>query len=79
MWIRTTPNLWSPDRREWVPAEHLVDFVINAVEQLNLSAARVNDRGSGSKQYPPGMMLALLFAGARNALAARSVASISVG
>ena len=52
--------LLPPDLREWVPADHLVHFVIDAVEQLDVSAARVNERGSGSEQYPPGMMLALL-------------------
>ncbi len=52
--------LLPPDLRDWVPAEHLVHFVIDAVEQLDLRAARVNERGSGSEQYPPAMMLALL-------------------
>jgi len=57
---RETPLLLPPDLREWVPAGHLVHFVIDAVEQLDVSTARVNERGSGSEQYPPGMMLALL-------------------
>lgn len=57
---RETPMLLPPDLREWVPADHLVHFVIDAVEQLDVGAAQVNERGSGSEQYPPGMMLALL-------------------
>jgi transposase len=57
---RETPMLLPPDLRDWVPQDHLVHFVIEAVEQLDVSTARVNERGSGSEQYPPGMMLALL-------------------
>ena len=48
------------DLRQWVPEDDLVHFVINAVDSMNLSAISVNTRGSGSKQYPPRMMLALL-------------------
>lgn len=57
---RETPMLLPPDLREWVPADHLVHFMMAAVEQLDLRAARVNERGSGSEQYPPAMMLGLL-------------------
>jgi transposase len=48
------------DLRQWVPENDLVHFVISAVDSMNLSAVSVNTRGSGSKQYPPRMMLALL-------------------
>lgn len=57
---RETPMLLPPDLRDWVPADHLVHFVIDAVEQFDVSSARINQRGSGSEQYPPGMMLGLL-------------------
>lgn len=57
---RDTPMLLPPDLRQWVPEDDLVHFVINAVETMNLSAVSVNSRGSGSKQYPPRMMLALV-------------------
>ncbi len=57
---RDTPYIMPPDLREWVPEEHLVHFVIDAVDQLDLRMARVNERGSGAAQYPPSMMLALL-------------------
>lgn len=57
---RDTPLLLPPSLHEWVPADHLVHFIIDAVEQLDLRAARVNERGSGSEQYPPATMLALL-------------------
>jgi transposase len=57
---RDTPLLLPPDLRDWVPQDHLVHFIIDAVALLDLSAARVNHRGTGSEQYPPSMMLALL-------------------
>ena len=57
---RETPMLLPPDLREWVPADHLVHFIMDAVEQLDVRTARVNERGSGSAQYPPAMMLGLL-------------------
>ena len=55
-----TPLLLPPDLRDWVPADHLVHFVMDAVGLLDLREARVNLRGSGSAQYPPSMMLSLL-------------------
>jgi transposase len=55
-----TPLLLPPDLRDWVPEDHLVHFILEAVGLLDLSTARVNHRGTGSEQYPPGMMLGLL-------------------
>lgn len=57
---RDTALLLPPDMREWVPEDHLVHFILEAVEQLDLRAARVNERGTGSEQYPPSLLLALL-------------------
>ncbi len=57
---RETPMLLPVDLRDWIPENDLVHFVIGAVDTMNLSAVSVNSRGSGSKQYPPRMMLALL-------------------
>lgn len=55
-----TPLLLPPNLRDWVPDDHLVHFVLDAVAALNLSHVKVNQRGTGSQQYPPVMMLALL-------------------
>ena len=55
-----TPLLLPPDLRDWVPPDHLVHFIMDAVGLLDLSAARVNHSGSGSEQYPPSLMLGLL-------------------
>ncbi len=57
---RRTPLLLPVDLREWVPAGHIVHFIIDAVDSLDLGAAKVNQRGTGSEQYPPSLMLALL-------------------
>ena len=37
---RDTALLLPPDMRTWVPADHLVHFILDAVEQLDLRAAR---------------------------------------
>ena len=46
--------------RDWVPERHMVHFILEAIEKLDLSCFRLNWRGTGSEQYPPSMMLALL-------------------
>jgi transposase len=57
---RETPMLFPPDMRDWLPEDHLVYFIVDAVNQINLSGFKVNKRGSGSEQFPPEMMLSLL-------------------
>jgi transposase len=57
---RDTPLLLPPNLRDWVPADHLVHFVLDAVEALDLRQVKVNTRGTGSEQYPPQMLLGLL-------------------
>ena len=46
------------DLRDWVPADHLVHFILDAVEQIHMAHFHVNHRGTGSEQDPPTMMLA---------------------
>ncbi len=53
------PLLLPPDLREWVPANHLVHFIMDAVGHLEVSPARVNERATGDAQYPPAMILGL--------------------
>jgi transposase len=57
---RATPMFLPCDLREWLPADHLVHLILDAVDQISTSHFRVNHRGTGSEQYPPTMMLALL-------------------
>jgi len=48
------------DMREWLPENHLVHFVIDAVNQIDVSGFKINKSGSGNEQFPPAMMLSLL-------------------
>jgi transposase len=55
-----TPMLLPANLREWVPVGHLAHFILDVVEELDLREVRVNERGTGSEQYPPQMLLALV-------------------
>lgn len=57
---RDTPFLLPPDMREWVAYDDLVHFILEAVPRVDLHAFSVNRRGSGSQQFPPQTLLALL-------------------
>ena len=52
--------LLPPDLRDWLPEDDLAHFVVEAVERVPLERFQVNERGTGSAQYHPRMMLALL-------------------
>ena len=54
------PLLLPPHRRDWVPADHLVYFILEAVEALDLRQVRVHTRGAGREPYPPHLWLGLL-------------------
>jgi len=57
---RDTPMLLPPDLRDWVPQRHVVHLILDAVHRLPQERFHFNWRGSGSEQYPPETMLALL-------------------
>jgi transposase len=57
---RDTPMLLPADLREWIANDDMVHFVIDAVESVKIKGFKVNHRGTGSAQYPPRMMLALV-------------------
>jgi len=57
---RDTPLLMPPDLRDWIPADHIVHFLIDAVDRLPACSFLLNHRGTGEDQYPPRMMLTLL-------------------
>ena len=59
---RDTPMLLPPDLRDWLPEDHIVHFIIEAVDSMELTSFKVNHRGTGSEQYSPSMMLTLLTA-----------------
>ena len=52
--------LLPPDLRDWLPEDDLAHFVVEAVERVPLERFQVNERGTGSAQYHPRMILALL-------------------
>jgi transposase len=47
----------------WLREDHLARFVVDVVEQLDLSAIEQAYSGRGSRAYPPKLMVALLFYG----------------
>src|SRR6266852_2823737 len=57
---RLTPMLLPVDLQDWVAPDHLARFLIDAVEALAIHGFKINERGTGDEQYPPGMMLTLL-------------------
>ena len=57
---RQTPMLLPPSLQEWLPEDDVVHLIIEAVEAVSESACHYNWQGTGSSQYPPRMMLALL-------------------
>jgi len=58
---RDTSYLLPPSVDEWLPENHLARFVVEIVDQLDISALEGAYTGSGSDAYHPRMMLALLF------------------
>ena len=57
---RNTPLLLPPDLHEWLSPDDPARLVVDLVDSIDLCSARVNERGTGSLQYPPSMMLPLL-------------------
>jgi len=57
---RRSPMLMPSSLQEWLPETHISRFIVQIVEGLPLSAFKVNWRGTGDRQFPPSMMLALL-------------------
>ena len=57
---RNTPMLLPPDLRDWIPENHIVHFLIDAVDRLPADYFSTNQHGTGDEQYPPRMMLVLL-------------------
>ena len=60
---RATPYLLPPSVEDWLPKDHLARFVVDIVDQLDLSALTRRYRGSGSVAYHPAVMLGLLIYG----------------
>jgi transposase len=57
---RDTPMLFPERVQDWLPENHLARFIVEAVETLDTGKFKMNERGTGDEQMPPGMMLSLL-------------------
>jgi transposase len=59
---RDQPMLLPPDLRDWLPADHLAWFVIEAIDELDLEPfyAAYRCDGHGAAAHEPKMMLTLL-------------------
>jgi transposase len=62
---RDQPFLLPPDLRDWLPADHLAWFVLDVVDQLDLSPflAAYRADGHGHPAYDPTMLLGVLLYG----------------
>ena len=60
---RETGFLLPPSVDEWLPDRHLARFVVEVIEQLDLSSMVKAYRGSGSASYHPSVLLGLLVYG----------------
>ena len=60
---RDTAYLLPPSVDDWLPKNHLARFVVEIVDQLDLSEITRQYRGSGSAAYHPTVMLGLLIYG----------------
>jgi transposase len=75
---RDTPALFPPSVQEYVPEKHLARFVVEIVDQLDLSHLVAAYCGTGSKPYHPAMLVALLFYGyATGVFSSRKLAQAS--
>jgi transposase len=60
---RDTPYLLPPSVDEWLPANHLARFILEVIEQLDLSRLTQGYARRGSKAHHPAVLLALLVYG----------------
>jgi transposase len=60
---RDTDFLLPPSVQEWLPEAHLARYVVEVVEELDLSAIERAYAGKGSDAYHPATLLALLIYG----------------
>ncbi len=60
---RDTAYLLPPSVNEWLPQDHLARFVVEVIDQLDLSELVRQYAGCGSAAYHPAMLLGLLVYG----------------
>lgn len=60
---RKSDYLLPPSLDDWLPENHLARFILEAIEQLDLSALTLRYGGRGSAAYHPEVLLSLLVYG----------------
>ena len=60
---RDTPYMFPPSVQDYLPEDHLARFVVDIVEQLDVSHLSAVYSGRGSKPFHPALLVALLFYG----------------
>ncbi len=60
---RETDYLFPPSMSDWLPEHHLARFVVEVVDQLDLSELTRQYAGRGSKAHHPAVLLSLLIYG----------------
>ena len=60
---RDTPYIFPPCVQDYLPEHHLARFVVDIVDQLDLSHLSAVYTGRGSKPFHPAMLVSLLFYG----------------
>jgi transposase len=60
---RLTSYLLPPSVDEWLPERHLARFIVEVIENLDLSTMSKSYRGTGSASYHPAPLLGLLVYG----------------
>lgn len=60
---RDTPDMFPATVQEYLPEDHLARFVVEIVDQLDLSHLVEAYAGTGSRAYHPAMLVALLLYG----------------
>ena len=60
---RETPWLLPPSLLDWPPEGHLARFVVDIVEQLDLSDLTSDYSRGGKRAYHPAILISLLFYG----------------
>ncbi|EQD61295.1 transposase, IS4 family protein [mine drainage metagenome] len=60
---RKTSYLLPPSMEDWLPEGHLARFIVEVIEQLDLSRLVKQYAGRGCKAYHPATLLAILVYG----------------
>ena len=60
---RDTPSFFPPTIQEYLPDDHLARFIVEIVDQLDLSVITEKYKGRGKRPFHPALLVSLLFYG----------------